>query len=415
MTSTKQPIQGKQMLILFAAALGLCCGFGALYFSTIPIFLKPLATQFGWGRGETAAATALAMLGQAVGGVLIGRMIDFLGASFSIGLSILGLAVFTALMSQQNGKLIMFASVSFFVGLIAVATTALGYITVLTRWFEQRLGLAMGVAMLGFGLGTVLFPILTQSLITQYGWRTAYLGLAAFAFIMGAISWVLLFVVAGAQSTEHLIATDQKRIAELPGITLGQAVGSMRYWFTALIIFLVSAASLGIAVHLSALLTDRGMTAQIAARMLAVTGLGIVLGRLLAGALLDKYSAAMVGGCAFAMGAAGIALVGLAPAGMMWITTVGCFLVAFAIGAEGDFIPFVVKRYFGVRNFGSIYGTLFAIFALGGIAGPVLFGLSFDKLASYSPAALGASVACAIAAVFTFFLGPYKYQAQPMN
>jgi predicted RND superfamily exporter protein len=45
--STKTLHQNKRILILFATALGLCCGFGALYFSTIPILLKPLATQFG--------------------------------------------------------------------------------------------------------------------------------------------------------------------------------------------------------------------------------------------------------------------------------------------------------------------------------------------------------------------------------
>ncbi len=411
MTSAKQPLQRKQILILFATALGLSCGFGALYFSTIPIFLKPLASQFGWSRAETSAATALAMLGQAVGAVMIGRLIDILGITFTIGLSIAGLSVFTALMSQQIGTLTMFATVSFFVGLLAVATTALGYITVVTRWFEQRLGLALGVAMLGAGVGTVIFPILTQTLITQVGWRNAYLGLSAFALVLGGLAWILLFVVARAQSIEQLIALHKHANALVMGDSFWQALRSSLLWYVALIVFLVSAASLGFAVHLAALLSDRNVTADTIARIVGITGLGVVIGRLFAGALMDRFSASSVGGYAFMSGAIGLMLLVLVPANMLWAISIGAFLIAFTIGAEGDFIPFVVKRYFGTQNFGSIYGSLFGVFALGGIAGPVLFGLSFDKLGSYSPALTGAALAAAIAAICTLLLGPYRYEA----
>jgi MFS transporter, OFA family, oxalate/formate antiporter len=409
--ATKPPLQNKQLLILFATALGLSCGFGALYFSTIPIFLKPLATQFGWGRGGTAAAVVLAMLGQAVGAVVIGRLIDLMGAAFTIALSIIGMAGFILMMSQQSNSLPVLGFASFCIGLIAVATTALGYLTVLTRWFEQRLGLAYGVAMLGFGIGTMIFPLVAQTMITNWGWRNAYFGLAAIAIIGGGLSWVLLFVVAGAQNVADKTIAVVKHSVLATGDTISEAMASSRYWLLALVLFLVSAASLGLVVHMPAMLSDRSVNADVAARIVAIGGLGVLVGRLLAGAMMDRYAAPVVGGCAFLLGSLGLVLFGLVPSSVLWLTFAAAFFVAFAIGAEGDFIPFVVRRYFGMKYFGSVYGSLFCIFALGGIAGPVLFGFSFDRLGSYTPAVLVAAGVCFFAAVCTFFLGKYRFEA----
>jgi MFS transporter, OFA family, oxalate/formate antiporter len=410
-TAKKAPLQNKQILILFATALGLSCGFGALYFSTIPIFLKPLATQFGWGRGGTAAAVVLAMLGQAVGAVVIGRLIDTMGAAFTIAISIIGMAGFTFMMSQQSDSLTILGLASFCIGLIAVATTALGYLTVLTRWFEQRLGLAYGVAMLGFGIGTIVFPVVAQAMITNWGWRNAYLGLAAITLVGGGLSWVLLFVVAGAQKTsDKSIAVVEQSVLS-SGDSVTEAMSSSRYWLLALVLFLVSAASLGMVVHMPAMLTDRSIDAETAARIVGVGGLGVMIGRLLAGALMDRFAASVVGGFAFLLGSIGLGLFGLVPASLLWVSFLAAFLVAFAIGAEGDFIPFVVRRYFGLKHFGGVYGSLFCVFALGGIAGPVLFGVSFDRLGSYTPAILVAAGICFFAALCTFFLGKYRFEA----
>jgi MFS transporter, OFA family, oxalate/formate antiporter len=410
-TSSKPPLQNKQILILFATALGLFCGFGALYFSTIPIFLKPLATQFGWGRGSTAAAVLLAMLGQAVGAVVIGRLIDTMGTAATIAMSIIGMAGFTFMMSLQSNSLIILAFTSFCIGLIAVATTALGYLTVLTRWFEHRLGLAYGVAMLGFGIGTVIFPIVAQTMITNLGLRNAYLGLATIALVGGGISWVLLFVVAGAQNMPDKTVAVVKHSALTSGDTVTEAMKSKRYWLLALVLFLISATRLGLVVHLPAMLTDRNFSADVAARIVAIGGLGVMIGRLLAGALMDRFAAPVVGGISFLLGSIGLALFALAPSTMVWVAFLAAFLVAFTIGAEGDFIPFVVRRYFGMQYFGGVYGTLFCVFALGGIAGPVLFGVSFDRLGSYTPAITVATGVCLFAAMCTFLLGKYRFEA----
>lgn len=403
---------GRSASVVVASAIGLGGGFAALYFSTLPIFLKPLASEFGWGRAQTAAATVAAMLGMALGAVLVGRLLDKLGPAKVIAVSIAAMAAATAALSLQQGSLVLFGLMSFAIGLLGVATTPLGYLSVFPRWFDGRLGLAMGLAMVGLGVGTISFPIVAQTLISTWGWRGAYMGLALLAFVFGALAWTILFMQKEARSTRSVgLTKDAVAISE--GLTTAQAVRSPRYWLLATVVFLVSAAGLGSAVHSASMFTDRGMSVELAARAVAASGLGVVLGRLIAGALLDVLSVGKAGGVPFLLGAGGLALMAWAPADSHYLLFLGAFLGGLAIGAEGDFIPFVVRRYFGLRAFGATYGTLFGVYAVGGVVGPVLFGVSFDRLGSYQPAYSTAAVVCALAAVATMFMGPYPFGHKP--
>ncbi len=404
-------IRARQVLVVIGCALGMGGGFAALYFSTLGIFLKPLAAEFGWGRAQTSAATVLAMLGMAVGAILVGRLIDRVGAKRVLGASIALMASLTAMMSQLQGQVVQVAALSFAIGLVGVATTPLGYMAVLTRWFAGRLGLALGVSMVGLGVGTVVFPMLAQALITQWGWRTAYMCLALAALGAGGIAWFMTFVLAGPQLAAQapLPSYAQAATFDVQGDSLRQSLRQPRYWGVVGALFMVSAAGLGAAVHTAAFLTDSTITTRTAPQCAALSGLGVVLGRLIAGALMDMHSAAHVGATSFALGGIGLAIVASASPTLLPLLMLGAFLAGFAIGAEGDFIPFVVRHYFGMRSFGAIYGTLFGVYALGGVIGPVAFGLSYDRLGSYIPAFMAASAMCVTAALGTLFLGPYRF------
>src|SRR4030095_8129054 len=62
----------------------------------------------------------------------------------------------------------------------------LGYLTPVTRWFDRKLGLALGCANAGIGLGSTIVPLITGALIPAYTWRGALLGLAALVIF---VSW----------------------------------------------------------------------------------------------------------------------------------------------------------------------------------------------------------------------------------
>ena len=125
---------------------------------------------------------------------------------------------------------------------------------------------------------------------------------------------------------------------------------------------------------------------------------------------MDVFHARFVAAAAFLLGATGLALIAWNVSGSLLYTGAGVFLFAFTIGAEGDFIPFFVRRYFGLRCFGTLYGVLFLVYALGGVVGPVLYGFAFDSFGGYSAALHAGAAACLACAGAVIGLGPYSYR-----
>lgn len=398
--------KARQARVLLGAGLGMGGGFAALYFSTLSLFLKPLAQEFGWGRGQASAATALAMAGMAVGAVLVGRLIDRLGAAYVIACSAIGMAVLTGFMSFLTGNAAIAGVLCFFIGLVGAGTTPIGYLSVLPRWFDRRLGLALGAAMVGLGLGTIVFPMVAHQAIASFGWRGAYVLLAGASLALSVVAWLLIFSAdrGGAAPVSQAIQS-----VAGGGLSLREAMATPRYWLLVVVLFAASAAGLGMAVHGAALLTDRGVSAQAAAQIAALSGLGVMLGRLFAGSLMDSWSAPPVGAGSFLLGAVGVVLYGHGPVDSIPVLSLAGVLAGFAIGAEGDLMPYAVRRYFGPKAFGAIFGTLFGVYALGGLIGPVMFGVAFDRMGNYQGVLTVAAVACAFSAIGCLLLGRERF------
>jgi predicted MFS family arabinose efflux permease len=402
------PSASRQSLLVLGAALGMGCGFAALYFSTLSVFLKPLTQEFGWGRAQISAATGLAMVGMAMGSFLVGRIVDRFGAARVVATSVLLMAALVASLSRLPNRPGLLALLSFAIGLVGVGTAPPGYLSVLARTFDRRLGLALGAAMVGLGLGTMAMPVLAQQLISAQGWRAAYVNLAGLSVVLAAFAFLLLF---GGKRAASPAAHAPVRQADMEGDTLRQAITRPRFWALVVILLLVSAAGLGSSVHIAALLTDRGLDVTTASRVVALTGAGVTLGRLVTGALLDLVPAPRLGALAFLLGALGLGMLAFDPMNSVAGLSAGAFLSGFVIGAEGDFIPYAVRRYFGLRSFGAIFGALFGVYALGGVAGPVGFGLAFDAQGSYGAIYASSALVCGCCAFATLLLGSYRFHS----
>ncbi|MGT2509367.1 MFS transporter [Cupriavidus basilensis] len=396
-----------QALIVFGAALGLCAGFAPVYFGTISIFLKPIAQEFGWGRAQTSGAAVFSMLGTAVGAVVVGRLIDRCGAARVIPLSVLVTAALIGFLSRIDNNPIMYLILSLSIGLLGAGTTPPGYLSVLSRHFDKRLGLALGFAGIGMGVGTILLPILANYLVYAHGWRDAYVILGILSGIVGLIACFSLFFKRGRGVSGDAIK--KQALSGGFGVTAVEALKGRRIWLLMIVVASVSIASLGVSVHFVSMLTDRGVTPALAAKAAAISGAGVVIGRVGCGYLIDRYHAPMIAAVVFLLAAIGVVLLPQAgEADFAWMALSG-LLIGFALGAEGDFLPFLVREYFGIKEFGSIYGVLFFVHGLGGVLGPVLFGLSFDRFHTYSVALWGAAGLLCLASLLVSLTGRYQY------
>lgn len=401
---------GRAVLLVLGCAVGMVVGFSATYFSTLSVFLKPVSSAFGWGRAETSAIASLALLGMAVGAPITGRLIE----RFGVLAVILGSTVLYSLgvlaLPLSSGQALLFAGLSLWLGFVAVGTTPQGYLSAMPDVFDKRLGLAMGLAMIGLGAGNALMPMLAQGWIAHSGWKMAYRYVAVIVLAGGLLACFLLYCAKVPRRTCAAQAEPRRaRRADL-----ANAFSLMRSWrfiVLAIVFFAVSSAGLGAIVHMVSLLTDKGLPLANASKVAALIGIGVLVGRAVTGLLIDVIDARYVAAVQFMVGGAGLVLIVLNPGSNIALTSLGAFAFAFVIGAEGDFLPFFVRRYFGLQHFSFLYGVQFFFFGVGGVAGPVAFGWTFDHFHGYGYAYGGAGVICVVCAGLILTLGKYLYPA----
>ncbi|MCY0854459.1 MFS transporter [Cupriavidus sp. D39] len=387
--------------VVLGAALGMLAGYAPLFNATAGVFVRPLATEFGWGRSEASLSYAASMFGLAVVSPLVGTMMDRYGVRRVIAVSAVVFGIATACMALQNGSKAMWVGLSVVVGVFGAATSVLGYLAVLPQWFDRRLGLALGVAMCGLGAGTVLMPATAQYLMAGYGWRTAYVVLGA-----GSIALSLLACSLLRERKTAGRALGAARGQAVDGVPFGEALRSYRLWAIWAVFVLASSATLSLGPHLPAMFADRGFSPADAARSASMVGIGLLIGRILTGVLIDRIHAPFVACVFFGGGALGIFLLRSAHdyQALLLATT----LIGLTIGAEGDLISYLVRSYFGLRSFGALFGIAFSGYGFGAVIGPIGLGAWFDRHGSYDAPLLVLSFMLLLAGALTLSLGRYR-------
>lgn len=404
--------------VVFGSTLGLLVDNGVITLFTFGLFLKPIAEQFGWDRGTVAAAITISQFIGAFFTPFVGKMVDRWGVRRVTLPFICAFALTTAAVALTPASPIVFFLLYAACGLAGAGQAPLNYAKAISAWFEERRGLALGIAMSGVGLGVALVPQLARVLINAFGWRGGYVGLGIFTFVV-AFPSVAFFVREPGESLGHegkQAGTARRAgepMPESPGMTVREAVrGALRFrfWFILTAVFLVAMAVNGSITHIVPLLTDRGMSMALATSVLSVTGLALIGGRLISGYLLDRFFAPYVSACFFLLPLAGVVLLGTDAGGV--VPFLGTICLGLGLGSEIDIMAFLVSRYFGLRKFGELYGYVLGVFVLGAGLGPSVMGVCYDVTGSYNFALAGFGLALLAATLLISRLGAYAY---PVN
>ncbi|RRS03784.1 MFS transporter [Aquabacterium soli] len=394
--------------VVVGSLLGLTVGNGPVMQFTFGVFVKPLSEALNTDRGAISGALLAGLVATGIATPFIGRLIDRHGIRRislpAIVLFALGMAAMGLLVQSPAALIVMYA----LCGIVASGQTPLPYSKAIAAVIDDRRGLALGIATAGVGLGTMLMPMFAQHLIGSVGWRGAYVGLGLLTLVVALPAMAGL--VTRGEAARQATASGQASAKPLdaPGMTAAQARTSGCFWALALAFFCVALAASGVMAHIVPLMSDRGVPAASATKALGAAGVALVVGRLIAGWLLDRVHAPRVALAFFSLPLIGI--------GLLLGTTDASFgipaavLVGLGLGAEVDLIAYLQSRYLGMKAFGEIYGYLFAIFMLGSGLGPFVMGQSFAKLHSYQPALMLLSAALVVACLLMARLGPYTYQ-----
>lgn len=391
---------------ILAAGLGMCGGMAVLYMTTMSVFMKPMVADLGWNRAQVSMLMTAAFLGYATGSPVLGAMFDKAGARRVLACGIVGLAAGLLLMSNLDLTPWQAAGLALAIGFVGSATAPSGYILILTKIASRRLGLVLALAMLGYGAGVTLSPIMGQLLIDGLGWRGAYGALAGLAALLGGAALLLGIGRGASPSTEAPSAGEAEAVI---GLTLREALRDYRYWIIGATALMLAVAGFGMTVHIVAILSDRGMTALVAAQAAGALGGGMFIGRVIAAVLMDRIFAPFVAIACTLLGGLGLFLVWTMPVDQAFALFAAAFLIGLLTGSEGDTMPFLTRCYFGTRSFGAIYGSIIGIAATGGIIGPYAFGWTFDRTGSYDSMLIVCMGLCAFSVLLFGLLGRYRF------
>jgi MFS family permease len=380
--------------VVSAAAAGVF--FAALVVVTFPVFLKPWATEFSWSRQEISTAFAIAALVAGTCAAPLGFLLDRYGPRRVTVPSLIALGFWFASLSLLTPRLWHLYGLFALLGLAGIGTSPVAYARAVSTWFTSRRGLALALVITGGALGGMIHPTVTAALVRQMGWRAACLVLGGAVLAIG-VPLAARFV--------RERPTSRREGALAAGATAAAGVRTRIFWVLAVVQLCATMVQNGVIVHLSALLTDRGVSSGHAAVALSGMAAAAVVGRLITGFLIDRLFATRVLIAMMALAAAGAFL--LSSASSFGTALFAAVLVGFGTGGEADVVPYLLSRYFGLRSFSALYGLVWLANAIGGALGPVQMGRGFDLAGSYEPVLVRLALVVLAASGLAFALPRY--------
>ena len=392
--------------IVAVSAVAMSTGPGQFAFGALGLFIKPLGEEFGWDRAQISLAATYFTISLALSIPVVGQLVDRIGSRRVLLPSILICAVLLAAVALFVDALWKLFFIYILIGCLGAGANALPYLRTISTWFDSRRGLAIGIAMGGSGMGFAYVPPMVQHVIDVYDWRAGYFCLAIFTVLV-TIPLVYFFLRDAPENQGGAAAPGRDDEASKKIVfDLLPALKSPLLWQLFLIFCLLSFSLYGLLSHLIPMMTDRGMTPTNAALVQSTLGIAIVASRIIVGYLVDRFFAPKVAFFCFLTSACGVGI--LATGAVDSLAFIAALCIGLSIGAEIDLLAYLTSRYFGVDNFGKIYGILFSSFLIGTSLGPYAFGLAFETYGSYMEVLITAVIVMVISAFITLLLPAYK-------
>lgn len=392
--------------MLLAASAGVICSSIVIPFYSIGALVVPVTTEFGWTRADFQLAILFSTGTGVITAPIVGILTERIGVRPMALSGLVGLSVALALAASMDGSLWMLYGAYTAMALLGAGTIPVTWTRAITSTFTEQRGFALGIMLSGTGICAILIPQYTVWMIEEFGWRVAYLGLAALPLLFAGPLVFFFF-----RPDERLSAESDDFEQVETGLTLGQAMQGYRFWVLLVSIFMVYIAMSGMVPNLIPALTDDGIPAQKAATAISVFGVTVIAGRLIVGYLVDHLWAPGVAAVAIALPVAGSLILFSGPDFFMACVAAG--LLGFAAGAELDLMSFLAARYFGTLHYARIYAILYAALALASGIAPAMFAYIYDVSASYSFGFAAGALMFALACLMLLALGRYPTSHQP--
>jgi len=406
--ATTPPEASRQgILTTFGAMIGLALGPSVLANLTVTAYITPIEQEFGWLRSDVSFAFSLVAYMIVVVSPIQGMLVDRFGPRRVVLTSIPLFALSLAAIYFTPANIYVYYFLWALVPIAGLGLWPLGYLQAVTPWFDRKLGLALGCANAGIGVGSTFLPMLVIGpIIAAYSWRHAMLALAMLVlFVSWPVVAYCLREPAGGDSAARKLTAASRAF----GLTFRQASREPTFWMLNLGFFLLGITATSLVTQQVPLLLDAGWTVEETTRLQMTFGFGLLFARVAVGFIIDHVFAPRVMTAVAIGGAVACVLYAVNPD----LGYVSAILVGLMLGAEFDVLAFLIKRYYGNAAYGRVYGVVFGVFYLGSAVGiwglPKLRELSADL--SYDNGLYAAAAILAASAVLMAFMPKYRYAA----
>lgn len=403
------------------AFINLAVVFGIWY--SFSVFFLALVQEFHWSRAVAASIFSIFIFCQSMTGPLAGRLMDSAGPRVTIPLGAVILAGALVLVSRAESlnefRLTYGLIASFGVGMMGFSSHSAW----LPRWFERQRGLSLGIAMSGIGLGVLVMVPLSEFFISNYGWRTAYLVLAAIVLVV-LVPLNLIFarrspadmglqpdgglpsLKSGQRASTTITVMDQAWVDKT--WSLKEAAMTRKFWFLMAALAFGSFCYQGVFMHAVAGMVDGGVEKGQAALLLGIMGIVGSLGKIGFGFVSDRLGREFANTLAAVVATLGIFFIVILTPNSTVLPLLFVILFGFGYGAAAPLFPSVVADLFFGKSFGLIVAVIFLGASVGGSLGPLVMGLLRDISGDYDISFEFALVMLWVSCVLIWLAAPRK-------
>ncbi len=369
-----------------------------MVYTVFGLFLVPISTEFGWPRSAVSIVLLIIAIAGALSYPVVGRIIDRCGARRVILAGNLLFAGSVALVSLTSASYVQFYGAYALIGLTAAIPSSVMFTKVIVGWFDRHRGFFLGfVGGVGNGTGAAIAPIFVHLLLSSFGWRGAYQGIALAIVLIG---FPVLFV--------FLRDPPQATVAETEpaeGMTLGEARKTGIFWMILVAIALGAGCLTAVFAHVVPMLVDRGVEIDKAVTVLATFSLVTAAWQVGVGFMLDRIPKPWIVAPFYVVAVGGLLLLETSSSHAMLLLAGA--LMGLGLGTEYGILPYFLSRYFGVRHYGAISGLTYGVIVLTQGITPFLMDLNFDFAGNYDLSVVVIGLALLAGAAIVLRLRPF--------
>lgn len=358
------------------------------------VFLNPIMEELGINKTAVSSILSVTMIMPMVSIMVINHTFDKFPVKWCIAVFVITMPVGMLILSQAQNLFQCYIAA----GIIGFGVGGANMFTasyLLTNWFDQKRGFALGIASASTGLANMIMPPIIMALIAALELRNALVVYSGFMFLVAAI--VLILVVErpskkgmkpygalpeGTEAEEALSGTDEGMADRL---TLRDLMKMPKYWVLSLSMFVIGGSVFAFISHFVSFLNAEGCSMEQAAYIFSIYGFFMVIGKLLWGKLFDILGVMKGTIYVFIVWITGIGMgLFIGENYVISIIFAGVLGISSAIGTIC--LPIWINHIFDRHNYVSVFAGVAFIQTIGVALLVVFFGFVEDLTSSYKPA-----------------------------